>query len=75
MTRFVASSNILSLLRMSKQYHKTPSELLGIEDEYTGYCLNETCAYIQARMDSGESPQFRAKYKSFADLYRHYERG
>lgn len=59
---------------MSKQYHKTPSELLGIEDEYTGYCLNEACTYIQARMDSGENPQFRAKYKSFADLYRHYER-
>lgn len=59
---------------MSKLYNKTPSELLGVEDEYTAFCLNEACMYIQVKMDAGESPRFRTHYKSFADLYRHYER-
>lgn len=55
---------------MSQLYRKTPSELLAIEDEYTGYCLNEACAYIQAKIDSGDSPKFRVKYKSFTDMYK-----
>lgn len=59
---------------MSKLYKKLPSELIGIEDEYTAFCLNEACMLIQVKIENGESPQFRAKYKSFADLYRHYER-
>lgn len=59
---------------MSKQYRKSPSELLGIEDEYTGFCLNEACMTIQVRMENGESPQFHKKYRSFTDLYSNYRR-
>ena len=60
---------------MSRLYNRTPSELLGIEDEYTGYCLNEACAYIQNRLDAGESPRFKTKYKSFTEMYDSYKRG
>jgi hypothetical protein len=64
----------MELLRMSSLYNRTPSELLFIEDEYTGYCLNEACAYIQARIESGDSPRFKTKYKSFAEMYDSYKR-
>ena len=59
---------------MSKIYHKPPAELLGIEDEYTGFCLNEACMVIQIRMENGESPRFHRKYSSFSDLYNNYRR-
>lgn len=57
---------------MSQQYHKTPSELVYIDDEYTGYCLNEACAYIQAKIDQGELPVFEQHYTSFTELYSKY---
>ena len=60
---------------MSQLYHKTPSELVGIEDEYTGFCLNEACAYIQAKIENGEDPVFRLHYHSFSDLYSQYTKG
>lgn len=59
---------------MSKLYSKLPSDLLGIEDEYTGFCLNEACMYIQVKMNNGENPRFHKHYKSFADLYQSYGR-
>lgn len=59
---------------MSQLYNRTPSELLNIEDEYTGYCLNEACAYIHSRIEAGESPRFKTRYKSFKDMYDTYKR-
>lgn len=56
-------------------YHKTPAELLGIEDEYTAYCLNEACAYIQVCIDNGQTPKFTKKFKSFTDMYESYRKG
>ena len=60
---------------MSSLYNRMPSEILGIEDEYTGYCLNEACAYIHAKLDAGETPRFQKKFKSFTDMYDSYKRG
>ena len=60
---------------MSSMYHKTPSELLGIIDDYTAYCLNEACAYIQIRIDNDETPVFHKTYRSFKDIYAEYSKG
>ena len=60
---------------MSKIYSKTPSELIGLEDSYTSYCLNEACAFIQGKMQEGEMPSFAQQYKSFTDLYKQYKKG
>lgn len=53
---------------MSQRYGRTPSELLGISDQYTAYCLNEACAIIAANMDNGEQPSFVVRYKSYSEL-------
>lgn len=33
-----------------------PSEVMGIEDEYTAFCFDEACAFIVAKMQKGEEP-------------------
>lgn len=32
---------------MAKHYKKTPSEILNIEDEYLGYCINEVAYFLE----------------------------
>ena len=46
---------------------------MSLEDEYTSYCFDEACAYIIAKMENGDEPQFTKKYKSFTDMYKKYE--
>lgn len=57
---------------MSKIYNRLPSEIIKIKDEYTAYCFDEACCYIRNKLDNGEQPSFRVKYKSFSDLYKKY---
>lgn len=58
---------------MVKYYKVLPSELLDIEDPYTSYCFNEACTYILARLEKGDNPTFKKKYKSFTDIYKKYD--
>ena len=48
---------------MSRLYHSRPSEILGIDDEYTAYCLDEACALIISKIDNDEEPNFNKKEK------------
>ena len=48
---------------MSRLYHSRPSEILGIDDEYTAYCLDEACALIVSKIDNDEKPKFNKKEK------------
>ena len=66
------SKNVLSLIGMMNLYRTRPSVLLGIEDEYTAFCLDEACAYIANKIESGEKPMFNLKFKSFKDMYGHF---
>ena len=43
---------------MSKQYNCLPSEILGIEDDYTAFCFNEACMNIIIHLESGEKPRY-----------------
>lgn len=54
-------------------YKVRPSTLLDITDPYTSYCFDEACAYIIGKLEKGEEPQFRTKYKSFKDIYAQYK--
>lgn len=59
--------------------HIRPSELLGIEDAYTAFCFDETCAYILKEIKDGKEPVVNlnstggSEYKRPSDLYRKYE--
>ena len=58
---------------MATNYNCRPSTLLDITDSYTAFCFDEACAYIIQKLEDGEEPIFKAKYKSFKDLYAQYE--
>ena len=62
---------------MSKQYSCRPSQLLGIEDEYTAFCFDEACCEIIARLKNEEIPKYRTtqnnEYSSFEEFYKQYK--
>ena len=65
----------MRILGMSKQWNIRPSSILEIDDCYTAYCFDEACHYILCQLENKKEPQFRAKHKSFAELYSGYENG
>lgn len=52
---------------MVKMYHKTPSEILKINDEYIAYCLDEAMTEFIYRIENGEKPRFEIKNKDRKD--------
>ena len=66
------SKKILNVLGLANVYRCRPSFLLDIVDPYTAFCFDEACAYITKKMEDGEEPIFKLKFKSFSDLYKHY---
>ncbi|MBC8612046.1 hypothetical protein [Massiliimalia timonensis] len=60
---------------MSNHYKKRPSELLDVCDSYTAFCLDEACEYIEGRIQSGDTPVYRKKARSFHEIYQNFEKG
>ena len=58
---------------MAKMYGTRPSALMGIEEPYEAFCLDEACALIRIRIENEEIPRFKKTYKSFTDLYKAYK--
>nr|WP_278001955.1 hypothetical protein [Clostridium botulinum] len=48
-------------------YHKTPSEILKINDEYIAYCLDEAMTEFVYRIKNGEKPKFINENKNRKD--------
>lgn len=63
----------MALMTMSRMYRCRPSELMGVPDPYTAYCLDEAVAYLMSRVDAGEELVFKREYSSFSDIYKQYE--
>lgn len=63
---------------MAKLYNSLPSDIIGVEDNYTAFCFNEACAYITNRLQQGDKiiyeeekkEKVNKKYKSFKDFYK-----
>lgn len=49
------SSDVVRLIVIANRYNKLPSEILNIQDEYTAFCLNEACAYIQYQLEKEDA--------------------
>ena len=52
MSPFVQGELLLSLLGISKRYGQRPSSLLGVEEPYAAWCLDEACMYILCRIEN-----------------------
>ena len=46
------------------EYHKRPSEILGIQDEYTAFCFDEACIFIKAQLMDKKKPRWIAQQKT-----------
>lgn len=62
------------MLILSKTYKQRPSEILGIKDDYTAFCLDEACAYIKMRIEKGDEPSYAVKANSFSSFYDNLRR-
>lgn len=61
--------SIKSLIGMCRIYQKPPAELMGVEDPYEAYCLNEACAYIMAELNKGKEFYRGRSFSSFSKFY------
>ncbi|WAG61236.1 hypothetical protein LL038_03010 [Clostridium estertheticum] len=41
---------------MAKQYHKSPSSIIGLKNDYEAFCFDEACTYILNEL-SQEKPK------------------
>lgn len=48
----------MTLIRLATLNRERPSSLLGIDDPYTAYCLDETCLYMVQQARDGHEPDF-----------------
>lgn len=48
----------MTLIHLATQNRVRPSELLGIEDDYTAYCLDEACLFMVNMARDGKEPDF-----------------
>lgn len=55
-------------------YKCRPSTFIDIEDAYTAYCFDEACTYIIKKIENGDEPVFKRKFKTFSEMYRQYKR-
>ncbi len=39
---------------MARRYRKPPSDLIGIDDPYTAWCLDEALSYVIYQMERGK---------------------
>ena len=78
----MSSREVINLANMCQYYQgKSPSDILGITDSYTSYCLNEAIMYIISKLNNGDKPNFdlldenkKARhYTSFSDLYNKFK--
>ncbi|WP_207755220.1 hypothetical protein [Clostridium pascui] len=50
----------MSVIAISKQYKKRPSEIIGIINDYEAFCFDEACIYIleQISKEGSKEPKF-----------------
>jgi hypothetical protein len=58
---FVQSSDVVRLIVVANRYNKLPSQIVGIEDEYTAFCLDEACSYIYSKLEEGKEARWLDK--------------
>lgn len=56
-----------------------PSQVMGVEDEYTAFCFNEACALIISKLKDGLKPIVRFDennkkiYSKPSDFYKKFD--
>ena len=62
----------MRVIGVAQTYKIRPSEVMGIIDPYTAYCLDEACATIILRLKDGEEIVEKTHYSSPSQLFKKY---
>lgn len=76
----MVSKRVETVIATAQTFNCLPSEVMGIEDEYTAYCFNEACMNVLARIKDGQKPDYnkikrknkpkKKHYSNFRDFYK-----
>ena len=44
---------------MAREYHKRPSEILSIDDEYVAYCFDQAIFEFNLKVRNKKTPRFK----------------
>ena len=61
------------ILNLARAQGRTPSEVLGLDDEYTAFCFDEACEYIVDRFKKGDEPQYEKKKKKVTSMAEYFK--
>lgn len=70
---FVRSRSLNRILNLSAAQGKDPSEIMGIEDEYTAFCFNEACTYIVTQIKNGNELHYEKKKKRVDSMAAYFQ--
>lgn len=70
---FVRSRSLNRVLNLAKSMGKNPSEILGVNDEYTSFCFDEACNYIVMRFKNGDEPIYEKKKKKVSSMAEYFK--
>ena len=70
---FVRSRGLNRILNLAKVQGKTPSEVMGIDDEYTAFCFDEACDYLVKRVLKGDDPRYEKKKKKVSSMAEYFK--
>ena len=65
---FVNSKQVLRIISQANRFHRLPSEIARITDEYTAFCFDEACDYIISQLEQEKKPKWREDKKSKKEL-------
>lgn len=47
------------MIAISQQSHQRPSSIIGLDDDYEAFCLDEACTYIVNKLQDENAPKPR----------------
>ena len=58
----------MRIVTVSDISNRSASELMGIDDNYLAFCIDEAAAFVKGKLKSGETPIRRDANRETADL-------
>lgn len=53
----------MRIINQATRFHKLPSEIARIHNEYEAFCFDEACDYIIAQLEDKKTPRWRDDIK------------
>ena len=59
---------MLRVINQANRFHKLPSEIARIHNEYEAFCFDEACEYIIRQLEDKKTPKWREEKQSKNDV-------